>query len=712
MVEPDIRVRLVDETHLIVVPDADIMRLFLNLAQAAANQAEAALADISTALATKLSVAGGMMAGALGMDGNRITGLPAPDGADQPARLFEVAGLENEILTLLTGLLAKTGGTMTGSISMGGAHRITQLPEPNGADQPARLQEILNVLTTIENLGAALYGDGPNPDLNSFRDVATALLDNPNFGADVAASFAAERAATVADVSAEAAARSSLIRSSGPVADRLLDLLDANGFRRGGLTTTSLDLPGLSIVQGPEGELQFLDKTGRFVKARLGAVASLLSGLEITQEADGTPTLSSGRGKSGVGLNGLTFVADGQPDPVFTDRNGFVRLRLGETTEAAEEELIAVDITPYFSSVLCGVAGEELTLYPRALLSVRSDTDSIRATIASDNGYIRTGADQVVFQPDRLAATASLTVRGPTADIRASLPLNVRTAPKASGVATKILLIGDSILNRQAGVLIDANLTAWGYLPTWLGTLPGHAGATGGGDADGKLGEAREGWESGDFTFAITDRALPIAPGGEAAYLALSKTAKRDYNPFIRAAVGGDDPALVRNGYILDFAFYQSRFGLLTPDVVIWNAGTNDVRDRTPEAVGTGLLANEALFLSRIRTAWPDCRIIRMMPGTPREPSRDALWTPEYIPVIRAIQQAAVSLADPHLTLAPTWAMVTEEIGYAYAPADPDPVTGATKAGLSDPIHPMGPARAQLFHVVAGYVACAASNLI
>lgn len=144
MAEPDTRVRLVDETHLVVVPSADIMRQFLNLARTAADRAVAALADIATALAGKLSL---------------------------------------------------TGGAMTGPIAMGN-QRITGLPTPNGADQPARLTEIGDVLTTIDNLGAAIYGNAANPDINSFTDVTVTLLNDKNFGANVYTALAELQGAT------------------------------------------------------------------------------------------------------------------------------------------------------------------------------------------------------------------------------------------------------------------------------------------------------------------------------------------------------------------------------------------------------------------------------------------------------------------------------------------------------------------------------------
>ncbi|HDW3220054.1 TPA: SGNH/GDSL hydrolase family protein [Escherichia coli] len=276
----------------------------------------------------------------------------------------------------------------------------------------------------------------------------------------------------------------------------------------------------------------------------------------------------------------------------------------------------------------------------------------------------------------------------------------------------RVLMIGDSIGNRQGPLLLSQFLSNYGFTVQFIGTLNTSASASAAGDATGELAECREGWESGDFTGAVTDRISIIQPGDEATYLSQSKADKAPQNPFLRAATSADPADSVRNGYVMDFAFYQSRFSLDAPDVVIYSTGTNDVRDRPASTIYDDVLSNELLLLRQLRSAWPAAKIIRMLPGTSMDPQRNALWTSGYAPVLRAIAASATTLADGGLIIAPTWALVNHDCGYSASYTETDPDTGFGRLNWSDKVHPVRASRQLLYKSLAPYVAATFLNLI
>lgn len=299
----------------------------------------------------------------------------------------------------------------------------------------------------------------------------------------------------------------------------------------------------------------------------------------------------------------------------------------------------------------------EPTLYPASMLTHRNRIQNVVASLNSTTtGSARSADELPVTASYGVGAVLNLRPRNSPND-RRFMALNIIKVPQQSARPVKVLMIGDSIVNRQGAYLMDLYLRELGFIPTFIGLLAG-IGADGV-TSNGPMTEGRSGWESGDFTFAVTDRALPIVPGEEAAFLALGKGARVTYNTFIRPATAGDNPSLVRNGYVFDCAFYQSRFpGFVeTPDIVVNALGTNDFRDRTEatiyDTVYDTVYDNDRIIHSQIRAAWPAAKIIRAVPGTSINDDRNSLWTRGYSRGIQAIQQCAKDLADPLLTIAP-----------------------------------------------------------
>ena len=365
-----------------------------------------------------------------------------------------------------------------------------------------------------------------------------------------------------------------------------------------------------------------------------------------------------------------------------------------------------------FSPVIAVAENGASSIHVQSLLPRREQAPQVVATIASTTTSTSSSGAVLAVRPADLGGAAVLNLRTlDKPDDRRFLNLAIKSVPvQATPVPIKILLIADSIGNNQGAMLLEQYLVSLGYAPTFIGTLNGTTTFNGSGIL-GPLGEARSGWETGDFTYAVTDRSQIVAPGGEAAYLAMTKTAKVEYNPFLRAATGGDPGSIVRNGYVFDVAFYKSRFGLDTPDVVINALGTNDARDRSSEEVYASVYANDVLMHSQIKAAFPAAKIIRTLPATSVDSARNALWSSHYVQIIRAMQAAAVASANPLLSIAPLWAMTNPEGGYSLPDAAPGS-DGFIAGDWSDPIHPFGASRHGYYKALAPFVAAAALNLI
>lgn len=105
-----------------------------------------------------LPLAGGTMTGAINMDGNKVTGLPAPT-ADLDA--VTKAYLDNAIATAVADYLAKAGGSMTGAINMGG-NKITTLGNPTAASDAATKSYVDSAVpsgTFLQTSGGTMSGD-------------------------------------------------------------------------------------------------------------------------------------------------------------------------------------------------------------------------------------------------------------------------------------------------------------------------------------------------------------------------------------------------------------------------------------------------------------------------------------------------------------------------------------------------------------------------
>lgn len=422
----------------------------------------------------------------------------------------------------------------------------------------------------------------------------------------------------------------------------------------------------------------------------------------------------------GVRLGPLEFGYTAVDGVFVVDEEGSVLQNLSDPVPDPAGAVSALDDGVYFPGAIIGWASDDVTIHVPSILKRRELASSVMAALY---------ASVRVREPDALGgASSSKLIKVPIAQLGASAILAVRDiadrnvrvwrdAPvhsigvQSPAIAIKVMLIGDSISNRQGAYLLDENLRSNGINASWIGTMPG-VGPTDTDGIAGPLGECKEGWETGDFTYSVNDRVIIVPPGGEAEYLALSKIDKWPRNVFLRTSTGSDDPALVRNGHVFDMRFYLDRFSLANPDVVIYAPGTNDVRDRSAAEVYNAVYRNDEIVYKQIRAALPSAKILRTIPGTSMSSTRDADWSDKYILVIKAMLDAIRDFGGGVVHIAPAWAMVDQECGYRTAPATADATTGFSTSYIDDAIHPTLSNRRALFRVLAAYVAACATNQI
>ena len=529
------------------------------------------------------------------------------------------------------------------------------------------------------------------------------------------------------------------------VASGLAGTVDGTNFS----VLSSGDDEYVSVYRNEEGAAAFVDsypnaQALREIKSLVGPTSYQAEEVQILSVVDGeggqqlvlTDKRMTGPSFGVVSEDSTTIVGDSEGGAAFYADE---RRTLAGPLEIQPTDMPGLYVVDDFGSVLGAFNGDSasgaVTIDPFAdgllFAPVLAVSENSPSHIYVQSLLVRRDqAPQVVATATSIATAAEcsgpiLTISGP--DLGESVVLNLRTLEKPNDrrfmnltiksvpvqsepVPIKILLIADSIGNNQGAMLLGQYLSELGYAPTFIGTVNGTTTFNGSGNL-GPLGEARAGWETGDYTYSVTDRAQIVADGQEAIYSAMTKSEKVQYNPFLRLATGADPSSVVRNGYVFDPAYYQARFGLDTPDIVINALGTNNARDRSAVEVYENVYSDDLLMHAQINAAFPLSRIIRTLPATSVNTERNALWTSHYVPIIRAMQAAAVALGNPLLKIAPLWAMTNPEGGYSLPAGAPGP-DGFIAGDWSDPIHPFGAARHGYYKSMAPFVAAAALNLI
>lgn len=391
-----------------------------------------------------------------------------------------------------------------------------------------------------------------------------------------------------------------------------------------------------------------------------------------------------------------------------TDRMGFL------FDDAAPVPDLAA---PLLSDRLFGVAGVDLALHRDGLL-VDRDTPA-RIVLSGATGAQFESQEMVRTDFDALGHAATVSLRDLAERSQygeQSVTVHAAAQSPVSGGTPTVLLVGDSIAHRGGGAVMDYWLSGWGYTPSWIGTLTGQNevdptdGAT---VLNGTSDETKPGHALADLTYLFTGRVSPLAPGDEAIYDGETIANKRLYNTML-VAESGEDPADVRNGYVLDFANYVSRHGLATPDMLVIGYGTNDVRDVGREIIRDHFFTEYGLVFRRWFASYPNKNVIVWMPGTAAEFARSAIWRDKYVPALKGLIAAATAETTANagtgeVLVCPAWAMAAQSVGYdLFASAETaDPDTGAVLREISDAIHPTGGTRFATLKAVAATIACA-----
>jgi hypothetical protein len=441
---------------------------------------------------------------------------------------------------------------------------------------------------------------------------------------------------------------------------------------------------------------------------------SILSSLQIETKANDVSLKDNRSDTNSVSIRGARFFATEYPGIHITDSEGGLLTSLSDNTQVNVEDPIGE--RPLFTNTIVTSFNYDPPIYVRNLLADRSRLDEIECNLASVPGssdMVSKTGDIISVNTLAYGNSAILKLRYKNYYTESWYnTINLKHVPKQNGSAIRVLLIGDSISNRQGADLLNQYLIDMGFSPTFFGTINGSASDTdNNSDADtGLPGEARAGWETGDWTGSKTGYAKIVEPGTEAAYLALPKNQKNSMNPFIRISTITDSPNFIRNGLIFDCAYYASRFSFAAPDVVINLMGTNDCQTQSTESIYNTILSNDNIMHSQIKNAWPNAKIIRSFPSVEYYPTNEILWKNIYTKMYKAIIDSSVGTGA---IVAPLWAMMDPSSGYRFNTSGVSAQNdGWRKTKSGDAVHCKNPSRNQLFRALAPYIGAAKLNII
>ncbi|MCZ9636892.1 hypothetical protein [Pseudomonas putida] len=478
------------------------------------------------------------------------------------------------------------------------------------------------------------------------------------------------------------------------------------------LITDSTIIRFIAPTAPNEDYLQVADIEGGLF-ARLGPYGLRTREVELLVGSDGRTLITDGEGgvsldvsENGGRVGAFEFQYTDLPGVLFTDPEGGIFFDPRTASQGPDVESTLRSGLMFKGPLAIGPAG--MSLYVAGLIKDRSQASSIICSASSETTAESSTGSRIRISSDFGTAGSIVLCSQGRPDYRVASKFNtVKISRGASARPINILFIGDSIGNREGVKLLGEYLDELNLTANFIGTINSSSLPGAGNDDKGPLCEAREGWESGDFTYAVTDRVQIVAPGDEETYLALGKSARWPKNPFLRAATSSDSPSVVRNGYVFDPAFYQARFSFPTPDIVINALGTNDVRDRPVSTIYADVLDGESVIHSQILVAWPSAKILRTF-RTGSNSVRDAAWLASYSKVFAAIRDAAASI--PAVKIAPLWAVSDPESGYALpsaSNADGDPA-----GDWFDAVHPIGSTRRAYYQQMAPFVVAAFDSLI
>ncbi|QSR16081.1 SGNH/GDSL hydrolase family protein [Novosphingobium sp. KA1] len=397
-------------------------------------------------------------------------------------------------------------------------------------------------------------------------------------------------------------------------------------------------------------------------------------------------------------------------------------------------QAVDADIFPIIGQDLFVVSDRPTILYPAQMFANREGFDPPSVMLESRQGL---PTQPLVLGPVKDAPLVIDYARCGTAAymrwypaerrdrvIQKVITVKKKAVPVTGSPARNILMIGDSLPTRQQAYFANILLSAWGFAVNWIGTMNGNG--SGNAAGTGPLGEGREGWALSDFLMTRQDSDVTsiVTAGGEAAYQALSNTAKLAVNPFLQLAASSSSAATTitygGQSYKFDLAYYLSRFSLATPDIVVLNLSKNDQLELAAAAAISDVTTLYPMLLAEIRRAMPSAKILCWGTVMPDSYTSNTGWYSAGAPILRVIRDAIKArrdAGDANIWFVPTHAM--HSIGDFNTPMVTDAttgtMTGTVGATNTDIIHPpvpttitSGVGREQIAEALAVAIACVA----
>lgn len=473
-------------------------------------------------------------------------------------------------------------------------------------------------------------------------------------------------------------------------------VINAAGYQLGAFEDTgALRVPGGRWRGQAGGGFVMEDLFGRpYLSGDSGALSIAGTAMEATDTCLFAVINQAGYAVVYVGLDGVLAGTSG-----------------GGGTGGGGETPSPPDVTPVIGDQIWLVSDRSLPLFPANLWPARTDDPMGLVTLDSRKGlptqpFLATGERApLLIDPARCGAAMDLTVRrlGDRATrLRRSLTVATRSVPVAGAPAPRLLFIGDSITNRETAYHCKLLLNAWGFVPTFAGTIVAQG-------SPGQLGEGREGWALSDYigTRMDGDVASVVAVGGEATYQSQAASVKRTQHVFLNPNLssGSASPTVTVFGtqYKFDLRFYLSRFSIADPSIVVINLGMNDDLEQSAADALTDIQTLYPILLNEVRRALPSAKILLWAPVMPVEPGKDVEWAAKWLPMLKAIVSMVRTrrATDANLHLVSTWVHMTGEVGFDVNPGTTDAAIGVTTTIFADAIHPIDTSRQQAHEALA-----------
>jgi PKD repeat protein len=269
----------------------------------------------------------------------------------------------------------------------------------------------------------------------------------------------------------------------------------------------------------------------------------------------------------------------------------------------------------------------ELTLIAGDTYPIRHENLVLRGSVTITATCDYSTVDDVTTLSPASPGTYSMTVTATNAGGTAQSTVTLTVVSAYSGVAQRLLVVGDSITVGAVASYVDPLYAAFGSLQL-LGTQTTNPG--------GLACEGRSGWDWDDFR---NNAASPMAPSGS-----------------------------------IDIPAYVTAIGGATPDVIVWALGTNDVFDRTRQLAQVIEGALDAF--DELRAAWEavDSSIVHVLAlpanGNARQSAFDANYSGtqqdrwKFREGIQEYCRRAVARYDGVLPIVPLGLIVDQTDGY------------------------------------------------